>query len=259
MTGLSDLTIMADLVIGTDPVTGDPLSQSFAIDTTITRDADGDLTNLAVSGHAAAIAASMGLGDGDGTAFSDLLDSANTVRWNSVGSEISVRTFDTPSADVALNATSAADTFAFVANPFNSTGNNAGNVVDINGFTTSNDVLNVNAIIGTAVFGAFNVNGTTGDLDLLTGGAKNIGSLFNGFGNLIDSEVVSAGTGANGQIVLGDNARAVVAVAVTTNATSMELYLVSDTDATAGFTGDAELIGVIGVNDFALINANNLL
>jgi len=138
----------------------------------------------------------------------------------------------------------------------------------ITGFDLAEDVLDLQAINGGAASVASLAVGFTDDADSnvdLSAG-NNIAGLITANGELAAGSVAlvtkatTPGDGSDDQVLIADGGSAVVAVANGANATSFNLYAVSDSDGNnvnGAITAQVDLIGTIGVADYASLTAND--
>lgn len=140
------------------------------------------------------------------------------------------------------------DTFVFEETATNNGQDTINNFVAVDG--ASDDLLDFTAFLGAAaVTGGAAVNGAAADLDLTV---NNVGVMF-GKGTLANGDVklLANATGANGEVFLVNNGKGVVLVSADADGTSdatndsYKVYFVQDTDAGAGQTFTATLVGTI--------------
>ena len=225
----TDSVVKIEVQIGADIDTAEPIFGTRDVTITIDRTTDTEVVD--VTGSAGALGAAD-------AAFVDFLDSAATVEWTGVGSELSANAGNN---QVTLDATDAVDTFEYVAAPHVDYADD----VEINFFVAGadGDVLDFSAIVGAASLSGTTAVDATTDVDL--SGANNIAKFDLDGGDFTVEDVVQAGTAVDGEVIIGDNGEAIVAVADGMASDEVELYYVHDTDATAGFTAAIQLIGTV--------------
>jgi len=140
-----------------------------------------------------------------------------------------------------------ADTYVFEAT---AAANGVDTIVEFTE-TATEDILDFQAFLGAGLvvrdaFGA--VDGAAGDMTL--SGGENVG-LFINKGTLAAANIKTAGTAANGEVILADNAKAVILCtadvdgAADTTVNDYNIYYVQDTNSGAGQTWVVTLVGII--------------
>lgn len=156
------------------------------------------------------------------------------------------------------------DTFVFEGT---ASANGEDTITDFDG-TSDNEELDIqstNGLLGEAISaGSFNVDFTDGaDSDLDLSGANNLGGVITSDGTIGTGDVVMTGNettpgdGSDDDVVIADGGRGMVTASDGANGTSMNLYVVSDSDGDAGngsITAEVQLVGTITIADYANID-----
>ncbi|MFN3359310.1 MAG: hypothetical protein ACK418_25360, partial [Pseudomonas sp.] len=130
----------------------------------------------------------------------------------------------------------------------------ASNGVDtITGFTAgaSNDELDFNGFLGgnETVGSSYSADASSADLNLTNDVGENVGLLFNvAGGTLTATKIVTANTSANGEVIMADNAKAVILVTsqAASSVDSANIYYVYDADSsTSAQNWQVELVGTV--------------
>jgi hypothetical protein len=173
-----------------------------------------------------------------------------------VGDAIVATVTDTGASFVASTDTTisdggdgGADTFVF---SLTAAANGVDTIVEFTDNPANLDILDFTAFLeAAAIVDTVAVDGANADLDLTDGVDQTVGVMY-GKAGLAAADIVTAGTAAFGQVILADNAKAVVLVSADADGVAdatvndYSIYYVEDTNTTTpGQTWSVNLVGTI--------------